>query len=233
MTQDQRPSEFDGPDLPGGGTRGTAGSPFRRPVVKIVLTVSVVVALVLGFAAGRLSAPAKQQPVAQSTGEGSASPALTATQPVTATPTAQPSSTQLPNPPATGVPSADASATAGNGGLLGSYTIDITPSYTVPIGPTKPTQAQFDTVAQGDLQFNDVTYHLYPISPDTMVSLAAGTTPTYQSCSAATVFVDNIAPSAPGISLCVVEPDRLAGITITAVTSSYVTLQISVWQYIH
>lgn len=64
-----------------------------------------------------------------------------------------------------------------------------------------------------------------------MLSLPAGTTPSYQSCSTDTVFATQ-ADSAVGTSFCLIEDGRLAGVTVSAAQSSYVVSKVTVWQYI-
>jgi hypothetical protein len=67
-----------------------------------------------------------------------------------------------------------------------------------------------------------------------MISLPAGTTPTYSACTTGTVFEDNASP-AQGTSFCIIETSgRVAGVTVTSMGSSlsYAGLQVTVWKYV-
>jgi hypothetical protein len=127
---------------------------------------------------------------------------------------------------------AEASAVA-NGTTLGKYHINLGSPYSVPLGPTQPTQADFDTNGTGDLNAAYASESLDPISPDTMVSLPAGTAPSFQACSASTVFIPGVAAPTVGASFCLVEPSRIAGVTITSMTPRVsLGLDVTVWQYV-
>jgi hypothetical protein len=119
-----------------------------------------------------------------------------------------------------------------NGTLLGSYSISITvgPGESVPLNATKPTQSQLDTGA-GDLGTGtpaDVFVFL-PINGDKMLSLPGGSTPSYQSCSADTVF-EGEASSNPGTAFCLSATGRMIGVTVTSLQSAFAVLHITVWQ---
>lgn len=143
-----------------------------------------------------------------------------------------------PAPSATGKSSAGSTnSTAGatgvaNGTQLGSYSIDLSMSYSVPLGATKPTQAQFSSSSSGgDLYFNGGVEFRTGLSSEELVSLPDGATPTYQACSTATTFVDSAGYSA-GTSFCVIETaGKLAGVYVSSEQSSYAVLQVTVWQY--
>jgi hypothetical protein len=132
-------------------------------------------------------------------------------------------------------PTSSSSATSAsgvaNGTQLGSYSIDLSAYYSVPLGATKPTQAQFiDSASGGDLFYNGGDY-VPGQSSEQMVSLPDGTTPTYKSCSTGTTFVGLVADTA-GASFCVIETSgKLAGIYVTSDQSGYAVLQVTVWQY--
>jgi hypothetical protein len=121
-----------------------------------------------------------------------------------------------------------------NGTLLGSYNINVTvgPGESVPLNATKPTQSQLNTGA-GDLGTGtpaDVLVFL-PINGDKMLSLPGGSTPSYQSCTADTVFEDQ-ASSSPGTAFCLSATGRMIGVTVTSLQSAYAVLRITVWQNI-
>jgi hypothetical protein len=119
-----------------------------------------------------------------------------------------------------------------NGTLLGSYSININAGHSVPLGPTKPTQADFTAGGAGDLGTATPADHLVfvPINGDKMLSLPGGTTPTYQACAQDTVFVGQ-ADSVPGTSFCLIETGRMAGVIVTSGQPTYVVLQVTVWQH--
>lgn len=143
-----------------------------------------------------------------------------------------------PAPSATGKSSAAiTNSTAGatgvaNGTQLGSYSIDLSMSYSVPLGATKPTQAQFSNSSSGgDLYFNGGVEFLTGLSSEELVSLPDGAAPTYQACSAATTFVDSVDDST-GTSFCVIETaGKLAGVYVSSEQSSYAVLQVTIWKY--
>lgn len=129
--------------------------------------------------------------------------------------------------------SSGAGGASSNGSVLGSYSVDIGAGHSIPLTATAPTQADFSTGGLGDLGTATPADHLVfvPINGDKMLSLPAGTTPSYQGCSTDTVFATQ-ADSAVGTSFCLIENGRLAGVTVSAAQSSYVVLKVTVWQYI-
>jgi hypothetical protein len=123
-------------------------------------------------------------------------------------------------------------AVPSSGAQLGAYTVDINFPYSIPLGPTKPTQSQFSKTGLGDLGTAAPADHLVfvPINGNKMLSLPGGSTPTYQACANGTVFA-NQADSAPGTSFCIIEKTgKIAGVTLTSAQSSYVVLTVTVWQ---
>lgn len=212
-----------GQDLggPWAGTPGSGGNGRRRGRIGelgpawISAIAAVIVALTgAGFFAGRVSAPASlaNQPTKIS---------------ATTVPTAAPVSAGT---SASASPSGVA-ATVGNGTLLGSYSFQLTNAYNAPLGPTAPTQSQiaaggaYDVGYSGDLSAGN---------NEKMISLPAGTTPTYSACTTGTVFEDSASP-AQGTSFCIIETSgRVAGVTVTAMGSSlsYAVLQVTVWKYV-
>jgi hypothetical protein len=116
-----------------------------------------------------------------------------------------------------------------NGVQLGSYGIDLTLGYAVPLAAAKPVQSQFNVNATGDIEALPDGLAFGPIAPDKIVSLPGGTTPTYQACTSSTNFV-NQAGGAPGTAFCVIETGKMAGVTVIANESSYGVLHVIVWQ---
>ena len=204
---------------PSAGTPDSGGNGRRRGRIGelgpawISAIAAVIVALTgAGFFAGRVSAPASS---ANQPNKISATTVPTAA-PVSAGATASPSG---------------AAATAGNGTLLGSYGFQLTNGYNAPLGPTAPTQSQIAAGGAYDVGYNG---DLYAGSNEKMISLPAGTTPTYSACTTGTVFEDNASP-AQGTSFCIIETSgRVAGVTVTSMGSSqsYATLQVTVWKYV-
>ena len=177
---------------------------------------AVIVALTgAGFFAGRVSAPA--------------SPAAQPTKIITKTgPAAPPVS---PEASAASASPSGAGSTAGNGTLLGSYSFQLTNSYSAPLGPTAPTQSQIVSGGTYDISYNG---DIYPGTNEKMVSLPNGSTPTYSACTTGTVFEDS-APLTQGTTLCIIETSgRVAGVTITSIGSSsqYVVLKATLWKYV-
>jgi hypothetical protein len=157
-----------------------------------------------------------------------AAPAQTVT--VTATPRATSSVGASSSTPS--VSSGAQPSSAGDGNVRATYTVKLPAGYGTPIGTTAPTQSQFAPGGSGDLYENDGSL-LAGNGSNKMLSLPAGTTPTYQACASNTLFVQSV-PAAAASSFCIVETGRMVGGTVTAVSSNtnpiYYTLHITVWQ---
>ncbi len=130
--------------------------------------------------------------------------------------------------------SATSSANTGVGAAgtqLGSYSLNIGFGHSIPLGATKPAQADFSTSGLGDLGTAAPADHLVfvPINGNKMVSLPGGTTPSFQACANDTVFTGQ-ADSAPGTSFCLIETGKIAGVIIASAQPSYVVLNVTVWQ---
>jgi hypothetical protein len=119
-----------------------------------------------------------------------------------------------------------------NGALLGSYSISVTvgPGESLPLNATKPTQSQLNTGA-GDLGTGTPAdaFVFLPINGDKMLGLPGGSTPSYQSCIADTVF-EGEANSNPGTAFCLSATGRMIGVTVTSLQSAFAVLHITVWQ---
>jgi hypothetical protein len=161
-----------------------------------------------------------------------AGPAVTTT--VTVTPTAAP--TPVGSTPVTpGTSSSPSSAPGGpavtTGVKLGSYTVKISPGFSVPLGAAAPKQAQF--VNGGgpgtDLYFGGSSF--VPEGSDKMLSLSNGATPSDASCTADTVFVGQTS-STHGTAFCLTETGAVAGVTVgaTSPTGSYIVAHVTVWK---
>jgi len=180
----------------------------------ITAIATLIVALTsAGFFAGRATAPAETDAI---------QPTTTTTSRVTETPIppASASSTEIPQG-------------TSNGTQLGSYSINLSAGYYVPLGPTEPTQPQFTTNSNtGDIHNNGP--YIFPIGKNKIVSLPGGTTPTYEACTTETLFVNRV-DAKEGTAFCLVETGRMVGITVTSVNTvspSYAALQVTVWQNI-
>lgn len=143
---------------------------------------------------------------------------------VTTTVTAPPSSTPT-SPPSSSQPA------VANGTELGSYPVSLPYYYSVPLGPVAPTQSQF---VHGGADGSDIFQAgvFSPNSGNKMLNLPGGSTPTYQSCAAQTVF-ETQANTTPGTAFCLVETGRMVGITVTSLSTgqpSYVVMHVTVWQ---
>jgi hypothetical protein len=164
------------------------------------------------------------------TGRATASQAATPVRTVTVTatpPTSSPVATSLATTSAS--PAAQASS-PGNGKLLATYTIKLPAAYGVPIGTIAPTQSQFE-FGGGDLYEQGDTF--ISGNGNKMLSLPAGTTPTYEACASDTLFVQSV-PAATATAFCIVETGRMVGVSVTGVSANtnptYFTLHIMVWQ---
>jgi hypothetical protein len=151
------------------------------------------------------------------------SPPVTQPSPATSTSSA-PAAVKIPSPTAP-------ASTVANGTQLASYTFDFPDNYTVPIGVTAPTQSQFNIDHLGDLTSSDVgaPLGLIPAGSDRMLSLAAGSTPTYQACAADTQLIDGLT-AVSGAAFCLIEAGRAVGVTVVSVEQSYAVLHAVIWQ---
>jgi hypothetical protein len=165
--------------------------------------------------------------------EKPANSASSASAPAPVSPTASAASAPAaPASPATTSPTPADTDTAGNGTQLGAYTISLTNGYSAPLGPTAPTQAQIASNGSCDVQYNG---EIYSCNSEKIVSLPDGSTPSYSACTTGTIFVDDVDPT-KGDVFCILQTDgEVSGIAVTAAGSSpnnYVTLKITVWQYV-
>jgi hypothetical protein len=118
-----------------------------------------------------------------------------------------------------------------NGAELGSYDINLPIGYSVPLGPTHPTQSQFTNGSGGDIWTNSIL-EIGPGNGNKMLNLPDGTTPTYQQCADDTLF-ENQVSAKPGVAFCLVEAGKMVGVTVTSVSSTqpyYAALHVTVWQ---
>jgi hypothetical protein len=147
--------------------------------------------------------------------------------------------TGQPGPRPTVTVTAPANAAAGSasppglavaGTQLGSYPIDLTGDYGVPLGPAQPAQSEYSADGIGDLV--KTNSRIGPGGDDQMALLPDGTTPTYQQCKSSTNFSGQIVPAA-GSAFCLIETTGyIVGAEVTAVgpTVSNVNLTITVWK---
>jgi|SRR5579863_2414605 len=164
---------------------------------------------------GAGSATATQAPATQASLSPAASPTV-------ASPATSPSATSSPLP----------ASTAGNGTLEGTYSFQLTEPYSAPLGATAPTQAQIAAGAACDIYYDG---EITSCNSEKIVSLPNGSTPSYSACTASTLFEDS-ASANQGTAFCIIETSgRVAGISVAAAgntPSYYVTLKVSVWQYV-
>lgn len=165
---------------------------------------------------------------------GGSSPTPQPTVTVTVTKTVQVAANGSPVatvPSAGGTGSATAGSGSANGTQLGSYTIDLPAGYSVPLGPTKPTQSQFITgQSGGDLYYTGLGY--FPgLSSEKLVTLTSGTPPTYSACQGSTFF--NSVNDDAGESFCIVESNDLVGLYVQSDQSGYAVINVNVWRYVN
>jgi hypothetical protein len=124
-------------------------------------------------------------------------------------------------------------ATVANGTQLASYSFDFPQDFSVPIGLTKPTRTQFNNDGIGDLSSSSAAsgdLGFGPVGSDQMLSLPAGSTPTYQTCANDTVILNDGVSAAPGTAFCLVEAGRIAGVTVVSDDPGYQVLDVTLWQ---
>lgn len=170
-----------------------------------------------GYIAGHISNSGANDPAPQPT--------------VTVTVTATADATS----PASGSPqtSRTSQATASNGSVLGSYTVDLPGGYSIPLGPSKPTQSEFVSSGEsGDLlnMSGEPNYYI-ALGNDHIVLLQNDTTPTYKACSSSTAFTYDV-DDGPGVAFCVLESGMIAGVEAvsqSSISGDYI-LDVTVWR---
>jgi hypothetical protein len=195
---------------------------FRRSaLLAVVLTAAGLVAGCAGTTSSSPSA-ALAPKGAGSTAASQTAPATPASLSPAASPVTSPSATSSPAP----------ASTVGNGTLEGTYSFQLTEPYSAPLGATAPTQAQIASGAACDVYYSG---QITSCNSEKIVSLPNGSTPSYSACTASTLFEDS-ASANQGTAFCIIETSgRVAGISVAAAgntPSYYVTLKVSVWQYV-
>ena len=201
-------------------------SSFRRSALLAVALTAA--GLVAGCSGTTSSSPAAAL-APKGAGSTAASQAAPAT-PTSLSPAASPVTSPAISPSATSSPAP--ASTVGNGTLEGAYSFQLTEPYSAPLGATAPTQAQIAAGAACDIYYNG---EITSCNSEKIVSLPNGSTPSYSACTASTLFVDS-ASANQGTAFCIIETSgRVAGISVAAAgntPSYYVTLKVSVWQYV-
>jgi hypothetical protein len=201
-------------------------SSFRRSALLAVALTAA--GLVAGCSGTTSSSPAAAL-APKGAGSTAASQAAPAT-PTSLSPAASPVTSPAISPSATSSPVP--ASTVGNGTLEGTYSVQLTEPYSAPLGASAPTQAQIAAGAACDVYYNG---QLTSCNSEKIVSLPNGSTPSYSACTASTLFVDS-ASANQGTAFCIIETSgRVAGISVAAAgntPSYYVTLKVSVWQYV-
>ena len=201
-------------------------SSFRRSALLAVALTAA--GLVAGCSGTTSSSPAAAL-APKGAGSAAASQAAPAT-PTSLSPAASPVTSPAISPSATSSPVP--ASTVGNGTLEGTYSVQLTEPYSAPLGASAPTQAQIAAGAACDVYYNG---QLTSCNSEKIVSLPNGSTPSYSACTASTLFVDS-ASANQGTAFCIIETSgRVAGISVAAAgntPSYYVTLTVSVWQYV-
>jgi hypothetical protein len=201
-------------------------SSFRRSALLAVALTAA--GLVAGCSGTTSSSPAAAL-APKGAGSAAASQAAPAT-PTSLSPAASPVTSPAISPSATSSPVP--ASTVGNGTLEGTYSVQLTEPYSAPLGASAPTQAQIAAGAACDVYYNG---QLTSCNSEKIVSLPNGSTPSYSACTASTLFVDS-ASANQGTAFCIIETSgRVAGISVAAAgntPSYYVTLKVSVWQYV-
>jgi len=197
----------------------------RSALLAVALTAA---GLVAGCSGTTSSSPAAAL-APKGAGSTAASQAAPAT-PTSLSPAASPVTSPAISPSATSSPVP--ASTVGNGTLEGTYSVQLTEPYSAPLGASAPTQAQIAAGAACDVYYNG---QLTSCNSEKIVSLPNGSTPSYSACTASTLFVDS-ASANQGTAFCIIETSgRVAGISVAAAgntPSYYVTLKVSVWQYV-
>jgi hypothetical protein len=121
--------------------------------------------------------------------------------------------------------------TTPNGTQLATYSFELPQPYGAPLSTTAPTRVQISAGSGDDVYYNgDISVG----SNDQMLSLPAGSTPTFQACSSDTLIGGNQSATR-GTAFCIVENGTMAGVTVTSVGTStsgtnYVVLDVTIWQ---
>jgi hypothetical protein len=164
-------------------------------------------------------------------------PSLTVDEP-SEIPSAPASQAQTPAPSTAPSAAGSAAPAQATGTQLGAYEIQLTLDYAVPLGPTKPTQSQFNQSNMGDLLLNNFAGSISfdPLNGNTMVKLDPGAMPTYDLCTSTTLF-EGSAPPATRTSFCLIGPGVVIGVYVKSVSTSnaiayvnYAVLDVTVWQ---
>lgn len=166
---------------------------------------------------------------ATASASATAQPTVTIIKTVAGEATASPTGSSAPVSNTGSSSTATIGAGAANGAVLGTYSIDVSFGYSVPLSATKPTQAEFTkTISGGDMYFDGGEF--YPGDNEQLVSLPSGTTPTYTACSTSTTFASFVSNTS-GASFCVVETSgTLAGVYVSSDQSGYAVVQVNVWR---
>jgi hypothetical protein len=125
-----------------------------------------------------------------------------------------------------------------SGTVLASYTITIPDRYTVPLGPTAPTQRELSSTGVGDLTYYTSAGEasLNPTSRSVLYALPSGANPTYPSC-ISDLNRQTASGTGAGTSFCLSLPDEklMDGVTVSYISTSeinptYVMIQVTVWK---
>jgi hypothetical protein len=117
-----------------------------------------------------------------------------------------------------------------DGTQLASYRLTLVSKFSVPLGVTPPAQADFGPEGGGDISEGNAS-NIYPTGSNKMLALPANTTPTYQGCKAAMMFVGST-EMVKGAAFCLTENGRMVGVVMMSVafTHGSADLAVTVWQ---
>jgi len=121
--------------------------------------------------------------------------------------------------------------TTPNGTELGSYNFDLTNGYGAPLATTAPTRVQISAGTGDDIYYDGA---ISAQSGDQMLSLPAGSTPTFAACSSDTL-IGGQQSAVRGTTFCIVENGYLAGVSVASIGTStsgseYLVLDVTIWQ---
>lgn len=150
----------------------------------------------------------------------------------------QPQAANVPTSPASSSASSPSSAptsaaptpaapTAGT--VLASYSFTIEANLAVVVGDRAPTQDQFNSTGDGDLEMFFATF--IPIgTTNKLIALDQNPAPTYQLCKTSTLFTRSV-PIGKGTTFCLAEAGQVAGITVTSFQPSknVATVNVVMW----
>jgi hypothetical protein len=124
------------------------------------------------------------------------------------------------------------------GTVLGTYALTMSAGYTVPLGPTAPTQSELSSTGMGDLTYNTFAGEatLNSTAQSILYSLPSGTTPTYSGC-IDDLDIQQAAGAGTGTSFClsIKNQSLMDSVTVSYINTSEINptdvmINVTVWK---